>query len=320
MPTRLGERYRIGEVLGSGGMAVVVAAEDLQTGGRVAVKILQPHLIDNQQVRQRFDLEVQAARSMNHPHVVRFVDAGEQNRLPYLVMELVDGPSLAEHVAEAGPLRWELAFELVRQATIALEAMHDGGLVHRDTKPANLLLEMEGSEPKRLKVADLGLVRVSGRRITEAGDTVGTSSYMAPEQIVADPVDGRTDVYSLGITLFFALTGELPFEGNAGLVMCHQLRSPAPPPSWLVDRLDRDGAVDRIVASSLRKAPANRYPSMEAMRHDLERALGLRDGAPAGTSLTVVPDIYTPNSELGRNVVEVLVAQYMPPEPVEVDG
>ncbi|MBW2454891.1 MAG: serine/threonine protein kinase [Deltaproteobacteria bacterium] len=311
LPAMLADRYALRSVIGQGGMAVVMIADDCRDLCQVAVKVLHPQLAGDHRAKERFEVEVEAARVIDHPSVVRFVGAGDHQGLPYMVMELVRGPSLADLVAERGPLVWPLALELIKQAAGALETMHNHGLIHRDAKPANLLLQMEGLRPTRLKVADMGFVRIGDKRITEAGNTVGTSSYMAPEQVLADTVDPRTDVYALGICLFFALTGELPYQGTAGQVMFHQLRSAAPPPSWLVEQLDDGCVVDQIVGTALRKAPENRYPRMAAFRQDLERALGQRTGEPRGAPLQVEPDTYVPTTELGRNVLEALTNEYL---------
>ncbi len=311
LPRILDDRYALRSVIGRGGMAIVMIADDCHDLCQVAVKILLPQLASDARARERFELEVDAARLVDHPSVVRLVGAGDHQGLPYMVMELVAGPSLVDLVGERGPLAWPLALELIRQAAGALEAMHDHGLVHRDAKPANLLLQMEGLQPTRLKVGDLGFVRVSDKRITEAGNTLGTSAYMAPEQVLADAIDARTDVYALGISLFYALTAELPFQGAAGQVMCHQLSSPAPPPSWLVEQLADRGTIDLIVGTALRKAPDNRYATMAAFRNDLERALGQRPGKPEGVPLRIEPDVYTPTTELGRDVLKALTEQYL---------
>jgi len=311
LPKILDDRYALRSVIGQGGMAIVMIADDCSDLCQVAVKILLPQLAKDRRARERFAVEVEAARVVDHPSVVRFVGAGEHQGLPYMVMELVAGPSLSDLVDERGPLAWPLALELAKQAAGALEAMHARGLIHRDVKPANLLLQMEGLRPTRLKVADMGFVRVGDKRITEAGNTLGTSSTMAPEQVLADSIDVRTDVYALGISLFVALTGELPFTGTAGQVMFHQLRSAAPPPSWLVDSLDRGSPVDQVLAAALRKVPANRYPTMTAFREDLERALGQRPGPVEGTAVTVEPDVYEPTTELGQSVLEALTDQYL---------
>jgi serine/threonine-protein kinase len=222
-------------------------------------------------------------------------------------MELVQGPSMAEFIESRGPMPEARALELVLQATRALGAMHRHGIVHRDVKPANLLLEMQGTEPKRVKVADLGFARVPGKRITQEGKTMGTGSYMAPEQVVGEAVDARTDVYGLGITLYYALTAERPFAGTQGEVMCWQLLVEAPPPSTLQPTIS--AAADELVAIALRKHPGNRYQSMAAMRDDIERALSGK--RLEGVAPVREPDAFTPESELGARVMEVLRGQYL---------
>lgn len=305
-PRLLDDRYALRHMIGRGGMAVVMTAYDRKAKRRVAVKILHPHLAGDSTIVERFELEARAARGVEHPNLVGFLDAGIAQGIPYLVMELVEGPSLADYVNEHGALRPPLALELFCHVALALEALHAGGVVHRDVKPANLLLEMDGLRPRCVKVADLGLVRVHGKRITGEGQAVGTSSYMAPEQAVADEVDPRTDIYALGVCLFFALTAELPFTGSTGMVMCHQLLEKAPPPSWLIDE-DPLGT-DTIVGCALRKAPANRYATMHALRADSE--LAMKGIKPLGVPLVIDPDRYVPATRLGRDLVTLLAKEY----------
>jgi serine/threonine-protein kinase len=297
---RIGGRYLVRELIDEGGVALVLAADDTRELRRVAIKLLKPQLRESRDARERMAIEAHLGRRIHHPNVVQLIDDGEHEGLPYLVMELVDGPSLAELVRSRGPLPPTTAMELIRQASCGLSVMHGLGLIHRDIKPGNLLVAMNGSRPERLKVADLGYAQTS-RRITEEGTSVGTLAFMAPEQAVADGVDARTDVYALGVTLFFALTGELPFTGEPRLLMGHQLLSAAPPPSWLASGVSP--AVDRIVLTAMRKAPINRYADVTAMRDDIERALCMRSGVPRGAKRTLHPDRYRPATQLGRQLL-----------------
>lgn len=305
-PACVAGRYEVVEPIDEGGGSYVLLARDRIAGRRVAIKLLKPSLAGDADARERMWIEGRVGKRVHHPHVVQVFDAGEHEGLPFLALELVEGPSLFELVRQRGPLPAHIALELVRQASCGLSVMHGLGLVHRDVKPGNLLVVMNGTRPERVKVADLGFARTE-RRITEEATSMGTLAYMSPEQALADPVDARTDVYGLGVTLFFALTGELPFEGGPRQLMSHQIFSVAPPPSWLVSGLNP--AIDRIVGCALRKAPVNRYADMPAMRDDLERALYMRRGVPKGASTTLSPDRYRPSSALGRRVVAQLRAR-----------
>ena len=306
LPQVLHRRYAVEQIIGSGGMAVVMMATDLQTKQRVAVKMLHPHLAQNMDAVRRFGLEARAVRDVCHRNVVSYLDQGTDKFVPFIVMELVQGPTLADVIKNYQGVPAAMALDIARQCAEGLEAMHAHGIVHRDVKPANILLETKDDKLVNVKVGDLGFVRVRGRRITQFGSAVGTSSYMAPEQVVAEQVDARCDVYGLGVTLFIALTSELPFDGSPGRVMGLHLSEPAPPASWLREELDP--SVDRILESALRKAPENRYPTMRALREDIER---IQDGTPArGAPLRVDPDVYEPKSALGRNVLAALDDQY----------
>jgi serine/threonine-protein kinase len=293
-------RYLARELIDEGGVALVVAADDTVGLRRVAIKMLKPQLRENRDARERMTIEAHVGRRIHHPNVVELLDDGEHDGLPFLVMELVEGPSLAELIRSQGPLPATTALELIRQASCGLSVMHGLGLIHRDIKPGNLLVAMNQGRAERLKVADLGFAQTS-RRITEEGTSVGTLAFMAPEQAVADGVDARTDVYALGVTLFYALTGELPFTGEPRLLMGHQLLSAAPPPSWLASGVSP--AVDRIVLTAMRKAPVNRYADITAMRDDIERVLCMRSGAPRGAKRTLHPDRYRPATPLGRQLL-----------------
>jgi eukaryotic-like serine/threonine-protein kinase len=304
-PRVVGGHYLLGEAIGRGGMAAVYLATDKRSGQPVAVKILHSHLAEDAHARQRFATEVRAARRIDHPNVVRALDDGVDDDRPFLVMELVRGESLADYLEREGKMATDLALDLMRQAGRGLAAMHASGVVHRDVKPGNLLLVREGGDqPWAVKVADFGLARIGGRTITAHGLPMGTTKYMAPEQVMGDEPDPRSDLYGLGMVMFFALTGELPFTGKtAAQIIAHQVLSPAPPPSWLVEELDP--GVDLIVVTALRKDPESRYPTMHAMVHDIERALGMRGGPVRGVELAG-EDAYRATTPDSQEILEGL--------------
>jgi serine/threonine-protein kinase len=277
-------------------MAEVYVARDEQSEQRVAVKVLRPELIKERRYLRRFAVEVAANRRAAGEHLVGLQDAGLEQGLPFLVMDWVRGPSLWKWVQERGPLEPGLALSLFRQAALGLAAMHEQGIFHRDVKPANILVDLDGSVPVRARISDLGLARLASiRGITRTGAAVGSPAFMAPEQVAADEADARTDVYGWGMSLLYAVTAELPFEGSTRQVMLHQLRTKPPPPSWLMD--GQGEALDRIVLCALRKHPDNRYQSMLDVVEDTEAA---ERGAARGVPLRITPDEYVPKRAEAR--------------------
>jgi len=288
-------------------MASVYLADDGRSGKQVAVKLLHAHLAADQEVRERFANEIRVARRIDHPNVVRALDDGVHQQRPYLVLELVEGESLASYLRRSGLPAPDQALSLTRHAARGLAAMHAAGVIHRDVTPGNMLVVGVEDEPHAVKISDLGLASIAGQADDTDSTLAGTTSYMAPELVVGEEPDPRTDVYALGMVLFFALTGELPFTGrNPAQVYAHQLISPSPPPSWLVD--DLDPGVDLIVQTALRKEPGNRYPTMNAMFKDIERALNMRAGSPIGVETIPSEDCYEPKSEEGQQILVRLLA------------
>ncbi len=202
-------RYRIERVLGHGGMASVYVARDAELDRPVALKILADRLADDREFRRRFLREARLAARLSHANVVQVYDAGEDDKRPFIVMEYVDGVSLAEILAERGKLPVAEAAHIARQAALGLQSAHDADLVHRDVKPQNLLVRDDGV----VKIADFGIARAAElSRVTQAGTVLGTAAYLAPEQARGDDVTASADVYSLGAVLYEELTGRPPFE------------------------------------------------------------------------------------------------------------
>lgn len=251
-------RYELQGVLGRGGFATVYRALDPTTGRAVALKVLHPHLADDPAVRERFVRESQALSRVRHPNVVAVYEAGEVGRTVFLATELIEGRTLSAHCAERGPLPLAEALGIADQIAAALEALHAAGLVHRDVKPQNVLLE---TATGRAVLLDLGLVRALGSAsVTRSDVFVGTPGFMAPEQLRAgEQVTPRTDIYQLGATLYTLLTGRPPFEGDPAQVLTAVLSAQPADPRVL--RPDLPPAVVAALMQALAKDPAARPAS-----------------------------------------------------------
>jgi serine/threonine protein kinase len=258
-----GERFagcRIEAVAGRGGMGVVYRATQLALSRRVALKVVAPEGVADRDFIDRFGREVRMAASIDHPNIVPVYGAGEEAGRLYLVMRYVDGTDLQALVRRAGRIEPARAAGIVAQVAAGLDAAHASGLVHRDVKPANVLLTVSGGDD-HVYLTDFGLtVEVSsGTRLTTTGHWIGSVDYMSPEQLRAEPVDARTDVYALGGVLFAALTGQAPFSrGTVPQTIAAQLNDPPPRPT---DVAPVDPAFDAVVARALAKDPADRYRS-----------------------------------------------------------
>jgi YVTN family beta-propeller protein len=258
--------YRIEELLGRGGMGVVYRAYDPRLKRSVALKLIAPELAGDERFRERFLAETEVAASLEHPNVVPIHDAGELDGRLYLAMRHVHGNDLKTLLAREGPLEPKRALALCAQVAGALDAAHACGLVHRDVKPSNVLLDQE----EHVYLADFGLTR----RIAEGGGlghSLGTPAYAAPEQIRGDEVDGRADVYSLGCLLYECLAGEPPFRRDSELAtLWAQLNDPPP-------KLPTHPALDPVFAKALSKDPQERYGSCRELVEAAAEALGIRD-------------------------------------------
>lgn len=302
----LNGRYRISGAIGAGGMARVYVADDLTTNEAVAIKMLDATQANNKDARARFVREAHIALRIDHPNVVRAIDMGERpDGQVYLVMEHLAGETVGAYVQREGALPPHLAFTAITDAARGLAAVHEAGTIHRDVKPDNLFLVGELGAPTSLKVIDFGLARDQARgRLTAVGTVLGSSFYIAPEQIVGDPVDARTDVYSLGATAHRMLSGELPFDGlDLQEVLAQQLRAP---PRALPEGAGL-GRFAPILASALRKRPENRYATMLELLADVERA-GASGESPRGAPLVREPDVFEPSTDVGRTAMEVVLA------------
>jgi hypothetical protein len=293
---RLGSRlagYQITALLGRGGMGVVYLAEQLGPRRQVALKLLLAPATASQAFRERFLRESELAAAIDHPNVLPVYDAGETDGVLWIAMRYVDGIDLAARLARDGPLAPEEALAICGPVAGALDAAHARGLVHRDVKPANLLLAVEDGAVTQVYLADFGLTKRVGAAggLTVSGQVLGTIDYVAPEQIEGGRVDGRADQYSLGCVLFECVTGVVPFRRDSELaVLWAHVHDP--PPHLREDRPELPAALDDAIDRALAKAPGDRYPSCAAMvaaaqaaltgvapvglRHRIGRALGRR--------------------------------------------
>jgi serine/threonine-protein kinase len=298
----LGDRYALGEVLGRGGMGEVRAAKDLRLGRQVAVKLLRPELADQPAVRRRFEGEGRAAARLSHPNVAAVYDVGEHAGTPFLVMERVHGPGLNQELA-AGPLAADRARRIFSEVLAALGAAHAAGLVHRDVKPANVLLAGDDT----VKVVDFGIAKAldddDGRGdidATRTGQIVGTVAYMAPELVTGEPASVQSDLYSVGVMLYEALSGARPYPGDTPVRMARTIAHTSPDP-LAASHPGVDPGLAAVVERAMARRPEDRFLTAD----DMAAALSAAPSAPADADPTVVAHPPT----------ELLIAPVAPVEP-----
>jgi adenylate cyclase len=266
--------FRIESVIGRGGMGIVYLAEQLALGRKVALKVVPPELAGDQRARERFVRESRLAASLDDPHVVDIYDAGEADGVLYLAMRHVHGSDLRSLVQREGPLGPERAAGLLSQVAAALDSAHRAGLIHRDVKPANILVEQDGDGNEHIYLTDFGLTKrpESATDLSQTGQFLGSVQYAAPEQFEGTKLDARTDVYALGCVAYECLTGAVPFprDSEAAVMFAH-LKEPAPHLTSRRPELPR--SLDSVVAKAMAKRPEDRYPSAGAMAEDLRRAV-----------------------------------------------
>ena len=291
-PTTVGGRYELGELLGRGGMAEVRSAVDQRLGRSVAVKQLRTDLATDPTFQARFRREAQSAAGLNHPTIVAVYDTGEEIdpltgvAIPYIVMELVEGPTLRDVLREGRKILPERALELTQGILDALSYSHKAGIVHRDIKPANVMLTPSGG----VKVMDFGIARAvadTSATMTQTAAVIGTAQYLSPEQARGETVDARSDLYSAGCVLYELLLGRPPFIGDSPVSVAYQHVREAPtPPSQLDPEITPE--IDAVVLKALAKDPADRYQSAREMKADITRLLAGEQTA-AQLTTAVVP-------------------------------
>ena len=283
---KIAGRYELQELIGQGGMSSVYKARDSLLERNVAVKVLHPQYDADEEFVERFKREARSAARLQHPNIVTVIDRGEDDGRQYIVFEHIDGENLKEFLVRQGRLDVREALEIALEIARALSFAHGHGLVHRDVKPQNVLLNGDG----RAKVTDFGIARSldveSG--MTQTGTVLGTSNYLAPEQASGQPVDAQSDVYSLGIVLYELLAGEVPFPGESFVVVAMK-HLHEPPPSMLDKRRDVPVRVADAIDCALEKDPVHRFPSMAAFAAELEGALAELDRRPDAENTLVVP-------------------------------
>jgi TolB-like protein/predicted Ser/Thr protein kinase len=265
-------KYRIIEEIGRGGMGVVYKAEDLTLKRPVALKFLPAHLMNSSELKERFVIEAQAAAALSHPNICVIYEVGEAEDRSFIAMEYVEGESLRDKI-KRGPLAAEEALDIAAQIATGLGEAHRKGIIHRDIKSANIMVTDKG----QAKVMDFGLAKLrGGTSLTKSQTTLGTVAYMSPEQARGDPLDGRTDIWSLGVVLYEMMTCELPFKGEYDQAMIHSILYEKPE-SLTKARPDAVSGLEQIIGLALAKDPANRYQTMENLSEDLSAiASGLK--------------------------------------------
>src|ERR671937_482200 len=306
-------RYRIMRKLGTGGMANVYLAEDQELGRRVAIKILDDRHAGDEQFIERFRREAKNAAGLSHPNIVSIYDRGEAEGTYYIAMEFLDGRSLKELIVSRGPAPVSVAIDYTRQILAALRFAHRNGIVHRDIKPHNVLVDSEG----QLKVTDFGIARAGASQMTEAGSIIGTAQYLSPEQAKGSPVDQTSDLYSVGVVLYELLTGAVPFTGDTPveIAMKHLSAVPEPPSAH---RAEIPHDLDMVVMRALGKDPSERYQSAEEFDADLGRvargASVSRAKEDAATAIISRPPPTAPTA-VATAVTQRQQIPYAPPPP-----
>ena len=311
----LAGRYRLKRLIAKGGMAEVWEAVDDILGRPVAVKILHPHLAADESFRERFRREAIAAARLAHPNVVATFDTGTDEGITFIVMELVEGSTLRQILNESGPMAPARIVHVGAQVADALHYAHRAGVVHRDVKPANILICPDG----RVKVADFGIAKAveesepdrptPSEALTGTGSIIGTAQYLAPEQVDGRAVDGRTDVYALGVVLYEAVCGRPPFTGDTDMAVAlkHITTNPAPPGAV---RAGVPRALEEIVLRAMAKAPEHRYQSADELRSAL-LSVDLRAGE--ATAVVAAPPLPPPAPPPARPRVDHTPPRGVPP-------
>lgn len=265
----IAQRYQILDTIGKGGMAIVYRAIDTRTGHSVAIKVLRPEFNQDEEFLSRFQREAEAASKVSHHNIVNLLDVGMDGDSRYLVMEYVQGKTLKEVIRQKGKLPYTTAAQIAIRILSALQHTHRNGIIHRDIKPQNILVQSEG----HIKVADFGIARMANSSTLTKGDSVmGSVHYFSPEQAAGENVAETSDIYSVGVVLYEMLTGQVPFDGDSPVAVAMQHLHNTPRP---ISELSPDvpPAVNHVVMVAMEKEPRYRYQSALEMATDLKKAL-----------------------------------------------
>jgi serine/threonine protein kinase len=266
--------YRLEEMIGHGGMSIVYRARHLVLERSVALKLLAPELSDDPAFQERFIRESRLAAGLDHPNVIPIYEAGEENGVFYIAMRYVPGSNLKALLQRNGPLDRATTISVIGQIASALNAAHEQGLVHRDVKPANvLILEGAGADDSdHVYLSDFGIAKQQASNVTRTGMFIGTAEYASPEQIEGKDLDGRSDVYSLGCVLYQCLTGNPAYEKDSevALIYAHLLEAA---PSTRIARPELSPAIDGVIAKAMAKKPEDRYATARDLSAAVRQAL-----------------------------------------------
>jgi serine/threonine protein kinase len=303
--------YRVVSKVGEGGMGVVYKAEDTRLDRTVALKFLASHLLADEESRLRFVREAKAAAALDHPNICTVYEIDEVGGRTFISMAFIEGPSLADLIA-AGPQKIPQALDIARQAARGLQEAHSKGIVHRDIKPANIMVSTTASGELRVKITDFGLAQLTGvSKLTKAGTTLGTVAYMSPEQTQGNPIDLRTDIWSLGVILYEMITARQPFRGHYEQAVLYSILNEQPAPLATAGA-DVPLELEWIIAKALAKNPDDRYPSTLEVIADLETVLAKVRPETAALSGHASPTVVTPPRPLAGRVVETGVDLPLP--------
>ncbi|HET6508834.1 MAG TPA: protein kinase [Baekduia sp.] len=285
--TLLNGRYRLDAQIGTGGMSTVYRAFDTVLERQVAIKLMHREIASDSDQLERFRREARAVAQLNHPHIVTVIDAGEDDNMPYIVFEYVEGETLKDRIRRYGRLPIQESIAYAIEIARALGVAHDRGIVHRDVKPQNVLVDEEGSA----KVTDFGIARTLDQEgLTADGRVLGTTDYVSPEQALGHPVTGQSDLYSLGIVLFEMLTGDVPFKGdNQVAVAMKHVREQLP--DVRIRRPEVSSALAAVLERATAKETEQRYPDDRALIAALEEVLAIetqRSGQSTGEATAVL--------------------------------
>jgi len=317
----LNNRFKVESKIGEGGFGAVYRGVQLATGRKVALKLLHPEMTKDENLVARFRREGMVLCNLRDAHTITTYDFDQTpDGTLYIAMELLEGKSLHQLFHEEAPLEWRRVFKILTEMCSSLAEAHTQGIVHRDLKPENIYLESRSGNPEFVKILDFGIAKVmrgdtidpQSPQLTATGQTLGTLEYMSPEQLMGKPLDGRSDVYALGVLAYEMTTGRLPFpdaKGPAGLITA-QLKQTPMPPSQASPRAQLSEAADRAILKCLEKDKNNRFPNVTALAAALQEAM---TGQP---SSAVQPRAMAPNANRAQSPVDRAEARRNEPQPV----